>query len=241
MDVEVFEPDVSPLAVQGPKATNVVSNLFGEWVKKLKYFGFCEASLDGIPLIVSKSGWSKQGGYELYLRDGTRGYDLWKRVFEAGKDDDIGPGTPNYIERLESGLISFGADTDAKTNPFELGMDRFVDLNQNNDFVGKDALVHIQRNGIKRKFTGFFLDGPSLNKPNEHRLRLLQSGNDVGYVSACGYSPRLRKNIGVGMVSLEAMRSQAPIVMEAPEKRRNVEAVSLPFNWGGQITSRQAL
>ena len=85
MDVEVFEPDVSPLAVQGPKATRVVSNLLGEWIKELKYFEFCEANLDGIPLIVSKSGWSKQGGYELYLRDGTRGYDLWKRVFEAGK------------------------------------------------------------------------------------------------------------------------------------------------------------
>ena len=157
MDVEVFEPDVSPLAVQGPKATNVVSNLFGEWVKELKYFGFCEASLDGIPLIVSKSGWSKQGGYELYLRDGTRGYDLWKRVFEAGKDDDIGPGTPNYIERLESGLISFGADTDAKTNPFELGMDRFVDLDQKNDFVGKDALIHIKEVVLKENLWVFFL------------------------------------------------------------------------------------
>jgi glycine cleavage system aminomethyltransferase T len=241
MDVEVFEPDVSPLAVQGPKATNVVSNLFGEWVKELKYFGFCEASLDGIPLIVSKSGWSKQGGYELYLRDGTRGYDLWKRVFEAGKDDDIGPGTPNYIERLESGLMSFGADTDAKTNPFELGMDRFVDLDQKNDFVGKDALIHIKRNGIERKFMGFFLDGPRLNKPNEHRLRLIQSGNEVGYVSACGYSPRFGKNIGVGMVFLEALKSSDQIGMQAPETIHSVEVVSLPFEWGGQITSRQAL
>jgi glycine cleavage system aminomethyltransferase T len=241
MDVEVFEPDVSPLAVQGPKASNVVSNLFGEWVKKLKYFGFREASLDGIPLIVSKSGWSKQGGYELYLRDGTRGYDLWKRVFAAGEDYDIGPGTPNYIERLESGLISFGADTDAKTNPFELGMDRFVDLEQKNDFVGKDALIHIKRNGIQRKFTGFFLDGSNLVKPNEHRLRLLQSGSEVGYVSSCGYSPRLSKNIGVGMVSLAGLRSNDQIVMEAPGDFRNVEVVSLPFNWGAQITSRQAL
>ena len=94
----------------------------------------------------------------MYLRDGTRGYDLWKRVFEAGKDDDIGPGTPNYIERLESGLISFGADTDAKTNPFELGMERFVDLDQKNDFVGKDALIHIKRNGIEG--VSGFLDGP---------------------------------------------------------------------------------
>ena len=119
-------------------------------------------------------------------------------------------------------------------------MDRFVDLTQKNDFVGKDALIHIKSSGIKRKFTGFFLDGPNLKKPNEHRLRLLQSGDDVGYVSACGYSPRLTKNIGVGMLSLEALRSKAPIVMETPEKLRNVEAVSLPFNWGSQITSRKA-
>ncbi len=241
MDVEVFEPDVSPLAVQGPKATSVVSNLFGEWIKELKYFGFCEADLDGIPLIVSKSGWSKQGGYELYLRDGTRGYDLWNRVFEAGKDYDIGPGTPNYIERLESGLISFGADTDAKTNPFELGMDRFVDLRQNIDFIGKSSLIDIKGNGIKRKFTGFFLTGPGLDKPNEHRLQLLQNESDVGYVSACGYSPRLRKNIGVGMISLAALESTDPISMQASGDIYEVEAVSLPFNWGGQVTTRQAL
>jgi aminomethyltransferase len=238
MDVEVLEPDVSPLAVQGPKATAVVSNLFGEWIKDLKYFGFCEANLDGIPLIVSKSGWSKQGGYELYLRDGKLGYDLWSRVFEAGKSYDIGPGTPNYIERLESGLISFGADTDAKTNPYELGMDRFVDLSQKNDFVGKEALVDIKANGIQRKFTGFFLDGPTLNKPNEHRLRLSQNGNKVGYVSACGYSPRLRKNIGVGIVSLAGLKSTAPIVMKASGDLYNVEVVSLPFNGGGQISAR---
>ena len=120
-------------------------------------------------------------------------------------------------------------------------MDRFVDLTQKNDFVGKDALIHIKRNGIERKFTGFFLDGPRLNKPNEHRLRLSQSGNDVGYVSACGYSPRFGKNIGVGMLSLEALKSRKPIGMKASEKICNVEAVSLPFNWGGQITSRQEL
>jgi Glycine cleavage system T protein (aminomethyltransferase) len=103
------------------------------------------------------------------------------------------------------------------------------------------VLIHIKSNGIERRFTGFFLDGSSLNKPNEHRVRLLQRMNDVGYVSACGYSHRLRKNIGVGMVSLNALRSKAPIGMEAPGKSRNVEAVSLPFDWGGQITSRQAL
>jgi aminomethyltransferase len=120
-------------------------------------------------------------------------------------------------------------------------MDRFVDLSQENDFVGKGALIDIKGNGIDRKFTGFFLDGPTLNKPNEHRLRLSQNGNKVGYVSACGYSPRLRKNIGVGMVSLAGLKSTAPIVMEASADLYDVEVVPLPFNWGGQITSRQGL
>ena len=119
--------------------------------------------------------------------------------------------------------------------------ERLTIEDQKNDFVGKDALIHIKRNGIERKFMGSFLDGPRLNKPNEHRLRLIQNGNDGGYVSACGYSPRLGKNIGVGMVSLGALSSRDQIGMEAPDTIRKVDAVSLPFDWGGQITSRKVL
>ncbi|MDG2491052.1 MAG: glycine cleavage system protein T, partial [Alphaproteobacteria bacterium] len=154
MDVRVFEPDVSPLAIQGPKAVDVTTDLFGDWVRDLKYFGFAETELDGIPLVVAKSGWSKQGGYELYLRDGKYGDALWGKVKAAGASYGIGPGTPNYIERLESGLISYGADTDDKSNPFEFGMDKFIDVDQEQDFVGKAALQALRDAGATRRFMG---------------------------------------------------------------------------------------
>ena len=105
MDVRVFEPDVSPLAIQGPKSFDVVADMCGDWVRDLRYFGFRDHDLDGISVVVARSGWSKQGGFEFYLRDGSKGEELWNRVAEAGKPYGIGPGTPNYIERVESGLI----------------------------------------------------------------------------------------------------------------------------------------
>ena len=126
MDVQIFEPDVSPLAIQGPKAIEVVSDLFGDWVRELQYFAHRETDLNGIPMHVARSGWSKQGGYELYLQDGMRGGELWDIVKEAGKPYGIGPGSPNYVERIESGLLSYGADTDDSTNPFEVGMGKFI-------------------------------------------------------------------------------------------------------------------
>jgi len=117
LDVEISEPDVSPLAVQGPQAENVVAGLFGDWVRDLKYFWFGSAEIEGIPLKIARSGWSKQGGFELYLMDGTKGDAFWQIVKEAGKPFDIGPGYPNPSERTESGLLNWGTDTDERTNP----------------------------------------------------------------------------------------------------------------------------
>ena len=145
MDVYVYEPDVSPLAIQGPKAIDVVADMFGDWVRTLRYFGFAEAELEGIPLILARSGWSKQGGYELYLRDGRYGARLWQLVKQAGAGYDIGPGTPNYIERVESGLISYGADTDDATTPYELGMDKFMDVDQKRILLARQRSVRYVR------------------------------------------------------------------------------------------------
>jgi glycine cleavage system aminomethyltransferase T len=207
LDVKVFEPDVSPLAIQGPKAQNVVTDLFGDWVADLKYFGFRITELAGIPLVVARSGWSKQGGFELYLRDGRRGEDLWDIVAKAGAPYGIGPGTPNYVERLESGLISYGADTDAETNPFELGMDKFINLDQPHDFIGKAALQAIKKAGVTRRFMGLLIDGAPFTASNEHRWDVTVNGNYAGYASACAYSPRVGSNIGVGIVSVAAIEA----------------------------------
>ena len=208
LDVRVYEPDVSPLAIQGPKSADVVANLFGNWVKELKYFEFRVTELAGIPLVVARSGWSKQGGFELYLRDGHRGEELWDLVARAGAPQGIGPGTPNYVERLESGLISYGADTDAHTNPFELGMDNFMDLDQPHEFIGKSALKAIRAAGVKRRFIGLLIEGAPFEGGNEHRWDVTLNAAYAGFASACAYSPRVGSNIGVGLISTAAIEAR---------------------------------
>lgn len=229
LNVSVTEPDASPLAIQGPKAIDLVSDLFGDWVRELRYFGFKEAELNGIPLLVARSGWSKQGGYELYLRDGSKGDMLWDIVAEAGKHYDIGPGAPNYIERVESGLISVNADTDENSNPFEMGMGKFVDLDQDVDYVGKAALKKIAAEGPKRRFCGIFMDGDKLTLTNQHQWDIMKDGIYVGFASAAAYSPRLDANISVALITTEAANSNDEMQVMTDDGIRNAVATSLPF------------
>ena len=164
MQVTINEPDVSPLAVQGPKSFDVVADLFGDWVRKMKYFWSRETELDGIPMILTRTGWSKQGGYELYLRDGSQGDRLWETVMEAGKPYDIKPATPSSIERVEGGLLNYWEDMTDETNPFEVGMGKFVALDQDYDFVGKQALKKISETGITRKLVGLEIHSEHFQK-----------------------------------------------------------------------------
>ncbi len=229
MDVKVFEPDVSPLAVQGPKAIDVMADLFGDWVRSLRYFGFCVTEIEGIPLVVARSGWSKQGGYELYLRDSSRGSDLWDLVANAGAPYGIGPGTPNYIERVESGLISFGADTDSQTTPFEFGLDRFIDLDQPHDFVGKEALTAMRAATAKRRFVGLKIDGLPFTSPSQHRFDVRLDGAYAGYASAAGYSPRVGDNVAVAMLSNAAIEAAENLEIICDDGVRMARVVPLPF------------
>ena len=229
LNVDVIEADVSPLAVQGPKAQAVLVALFGDWISDLKYFGFQRTMLGSIPVIVARSGWSKQGGYEIYLMDSRFGTALWEQLKEAGAPFQIAPGAPNYIERVESGLISYGADTDETSNPFELGLDRFIDLEQPSDFIGKDALLKIRDQGVNRRFRGILMDGPMLIATNEHRWQITQQGRDVGYVSAAAFSPRLGSNIALGMVSVEAMQTEVRFEVHCEDCVRSGIAVDLPL------------
>lgn len=202
LDVEVSEPDVSPLAVQGPKAADVVASIFGEWVRDLKYFAFADADLDGIPLKVARSGWSKQGGFELYLMDGSRGADLWNIVKEAGRPWSIGPGCPNPSERIENGLLSWGGDTDAHTNPFEVRLDRFVDLEVPDDVIGIHALRRIAIEGPTRHQLGVVLDGDQPQPSHDQWFDIVVSGTKIGDMTNGTWSFKLERNIGFGLVSV---------------------------------------
>ena len=229
LDVDVSEPDVSPLSIQGPKSHYVAKDLFGDAPLRLSYFGFYETELQGIPLVVARSGWSKQGGYEFYLRDGTKGGQLWDLVMEAGKPYQMGPGAPNYIERVESGMISVNADTDANSNPFEMGLDALCDLDQDVAFVGKAALKKIKAEGARRRFCGIFMDGDRFTSTNENQWPILLDQKCVGYATAAAYSPRLDRNIAVCLVSTEASEATEGLVVETSYGKRNGAMTSLPF------------
>jgi glycine cleavage system aminomethyltransferase T len=204
LTVDIIEPDVSPLAVQGPKAEHVVAAIFGDWVRGLKHFWFRETAIAGIPVAVARSGWSRQGGFEIYLMDGSKGVKLWNIVMEAGKPWDIGPGNPNAHERVESGLLSWGGDTDDRTNPFEVRMERYVDLGVPDDTVGIEALRRIKAAGPKRRQLGIMLEGDEPSASAFHWFDILKDNRKIGDMTNIIWSYRLKKNIGFALVSVDA-------------------------------------
>ena len=203
MDVEVSEPDVSPLAVQGPLADDVVASMLGDWVRDLRFFWFGDADVDGIPLKVARSGWSKQGGFELYLLDGSRGRDLWELVKEAGRPWGIGPGNPNPSERIESGLLSWGGDTDQHTNPFEVRLGRFVDLDVPDDVIGIEALRRVAADGPRRHQLGVVLQGDVPQPSHDRWYDIVFDGVKVGDMTNGTWSYKLERNIGFALLSVD--------------------------------------
>lgn len=228
LDVAVNEPDVSPLAVQGPKAEAVVAHLLGDWVRELKYFWFREATLDGIPLVVARSGWSKQGGFELYLRDGTQGTRLWDLVKEAGRTWEIGPGNPSFNERVESGLLSYGGDTDDQTNPYEVRLGKYIDLGVADDVIGIEALRRIHAEGPQRHQLGVMLDGDEPTQLGFHWHAIEVDGRRVGDLTNCAWSYRLKKNIGFALISTDC-RTGSRVTVRKEGKPIGGTLQELPF------------
>lgn len=204
LNVSITEPDVSPLQLQGPKSGEIMQALFGDEILDLRYFWLIETELDGIPLVVSRTGWSSELGYEIYLRDSNFGDALWERIMAVGLPMGLKPGHTSTIRRIEGGMLSYHADADGDTNPYELGLDRLVDLDMDADFIGKFALQRIRDNGITRKQVGLIVDGDPMARPNTTFWTITRDGETVGKVTSAVYSPRLKKNIALAMVSLEA-------------------------------------
>ena len=228
-DVTVGEPDVSPLAVQGPKAVEVMVSLFDDSIRSLGYFRFREVELDGIPLLLARSGWSKQGGYELYLRDSAHGTQLWNAVKEAGALHDIGPGCPNPMERIESGLLSFGGDTDAETNPFEVRMGKYVDLDVPDDTIGIRALRQIHERGPQRHQVGVVFDHDERLPVTDQRSKVFKGSTMAGLMTTNTWSPRLEMNIGLCLVWTGVGPGDA-VQVEFPDGQRiEGEIRDLPF------------
>ncbi len=225
LDVEIGEPDVSPLQIQGPKSKEVVSALFGDEVLDLKYYWFLETDLDGIPVLVTRTGWSGEVGYEIYLRDGSRGVELWDRVLEAGKPHDIAPTGPSDIRRIEAGILNYGIDMTIDNNPFEVGLGWQVDLEQEADFIGREALTRIKAAGVRRTLAGVKIGGEPLDL-NMDRWPVRAGRSRVGHVTSAVYSPRLGTNVGYAMVDAEHGEIGTSLSVQTPGGE--VEAVVVP-------------
>ncbi len=228
MDIEITEPDVSPMQIQGPKSKEVVRALFGDDVLDLKYYYFLETDLDGIPVIVTRTGWSAEIGYEVYLRDGSRGNELWERVMEAGKPFGIRPTGPSDIRRIEAGILNYGIDMTLDNNPYELGLGWLVDLDQETDFIGKDALARIKTEGTSQKLVGVEIGGDALDL-NMTRWPVKAGDAEVGFITSAIYSPRLEKNIGYAMVGIDHAELGTTLTVEAPPGDAEATVVRKPF------------
>ena len=203
LDVTIVEPDVSPLQLQGPKSGKIMQALFGDSIMDLRYYWLREVELDGIPLVVSRTGWSSELGYEIYLRNGAQGYELWEKIMAIGVPLGLKPGHTSSIRRIEGGMLSYHADADISTNPFELGLDRLMNLDMDANFIGKAALLRIQEDGVTRKQVGLIIEGVPLKGPNTTFWTIQKGGVKVGKVTSAVYSPRLEQNIALAMVSVE--------------------------------------
>jgi len=229
LNVQIKEPDVSPLQLQGPNSGEIMVKLFGEGIRELKYYWLREYDLEGIPLIVSRTGWSSELGYEIYLRDGSKGNELYEKIMEAGKTHGLEPGHTSSIRRIEGGMLSYHADADINTNPFELGLDRLVNLDADINFVGKNALKKIKQDGIKRKQVGIEIDCEPLKGPNTTFWELQKDNKIIGKVTSAVYSPRLKKNIALAMIEIDYSEIGAELKVKTNENQFNCKIVEKPF------------
>ena len=226
--MKLCEPDVSPMQVQGPKSKEVVRRLFGDEVLGLRYYWFLETDLDGIPVVVTRTGWSGEVGYEIYLRDGSRGMELWDRVMEAGRDFGISATGPSDIRRIEAGILNYGIDMTLDNNPYEVGLGWQVDPDQKAGFIGREALARIAEEGPRRLLAGVEISGAPLDL-NMTRWPVHQDGDEIGFITSAVYSPRLDGNIGYAMVPAASGKLGSQLGVTTPDGERDATVVRRPF------------
>jgi len=227
-DVQIFEPEVNIMAVQGPKSFKLMEKVFGEEITKLKFFGFDYFDFKGTKHLIAQSGWSKQGGYEIYVENTNSGLALYDHLFEVGKEFDVKPGCPNLIERIESALLSYGNDMDNNNNPFECGFDKFINLDSDVIFLGKENLKKIKSEGIKRRLMGVQIDAKEINVSGSIDLKD-ENNIKIGELRSGCYSPHIGKVIGIAMIKKPFWEVSQTIKIEINNQTFDGKVCDLPF------------
>ena len=227
-DVKITEPNVDIMAVQGPRSFKLMEKVFGDKITKLKFFGFDYFDFQGTKHLIAQSGWSKQGGYEIYVENTKSGLELYDHLFEAGKEFNVKPGCPNLIERIESALLSFGNDMDNEDNPYECGFDKFINIDSNINFLGKEKLKKIKTEGIKKKLMGIKLDAKEISLSGSLDLKD-ENNNIIGELRSACYSPHFEKVIGIAMMKKPYWEVSQSVKAEINGNICNGNVCDLPF------------
>jgi glycine cleavage system aminomethyltransferase T len=230
LDVRVSDPEVFPVQVQGPRAKDVMTDLFGPDVLDIRYYWCTHADLDGIPVVIGRTGWTGEIGYEVYLRDRARGDELWERIMDAGRPYDIRPIAPCEPRRIEAGIFNYRSDMALENNPFEVtGMERLVEP-QERDYIGKAALERIRTQGVSRKLVGVEMPGEALEWELTEAWPARHEGRAVGRVTAIVWSPRLERNVGYVWLPTPLAQPGTALELEPePGETRPARTASLPF------------
>ena len=228
-NVEITEPDVSPLQLQGPKSRDIMIKIFGNQIKELKYYWFKQFKFNNTDLIISRTGWSSELGYEIFLTDSKVGNKLYDHIMTIGQPMGLKPGHTSTIRRIEGGMLSYHADMTINTNPLELGMDKFIDLTDDFDFIGKNALFKIKNEAIKRKQVGLYLDNSRMKGPNTRFWDLMYDNKIVGKITSAVYSPRLEQNIALAIVDIDYSNINQKLIVNDGDSEFNAVVVNKPF------------
>ena len=227
-DVKIIEPNVDIMAIQGPKSFKLMAKIFGEKITKLKFFGFDYFDFKGTKHLIAQSGWSKQGGYEVYVENTSSGLELYDYLFEIGKEFNVKPGCPNLIERIESALLSYGNDMDNNDNPLECGFDKFVNLDSDVIFLGKEKLKKIKFEGVKRKLMGVQIETKEISLSGSLDIKD-EKNTIIGELRSACYSPHFKKVIGIAMMEKSFCEVSQSVKIEINNNTFNGKVCDLPF------------
>ena len=228
LDVNVTEPDISPLQLQGPLSPHVAKKLFGEIAVTMGYYHCHELELNGIPVVLTRTGWSGELGYEIYLLDGSRGTELWDLIMAAGEEHGIIPACPSLPRSVEGGILSYASDITFEDTPFTIGLERLIDVDKPSDYIGKAALQRLAKEPTPRKLVGANFGGEPVG--SNDKFWDVYSGDDVvGHITRCCYSPRLEHNIALVNVPTELAEPGTKVKLDIRGELVDAEIVALPW------------